>query len=110
MNYDSILKAYGAGIISGTSATGFNPYEPIKREQMASIMYRAAHYLKPDITFGKGISFTDSKGFSSWAVDAIKAMSASGIVKGINGEFKPRDYVTVEQASAMVLRLLKEIK
>ena len=109
MNYSAILKAYNAGIISGTSATCFDPNAEISREQMASIMYRAAKYLKPDMSFGKGLTFSDSKEFSDWSIEAINAMSGSGIIKGSNGKFNPKDYVTVEQASIMILRLFKEI-
>ena len=110
MNYDSILKAYDAGIISGTGAARFDPSLPISREQMAAMMYRASRFLKPGLSYGKGISFSDSKEFNSWSVDAIKAMSAFGIVKGTNGAYQPREYVTVEQACAMVLRLFKKIR
>jgi hypothetical protein len=110
INYDSIMKAYGAGIINGTSADQFSPYLQISREQMAAMMHRAARYLDSSISFGQGVAFADSKGFSSWSVESINAMSAMGIIKGVNGEFKPRDPVTVEQAAAMTLRLYKEIR
>lgn len=38
---DWVAAAYGAGLMNGVSATNFRPYEPIRRDELASVLVRA---------------------------------------------------------------------
>lgn len=106
---DIILKAYAAGIVSGIDATRFSPDSNVDRQQMAAMMYRAAKYLNPKMTYGEPAKFSDAGKFGGWAVEGINAMSSLGIIVGSNGQFNPNDKATIEQAGMMILRLFKKM-
>lgn len=97
-----VLKAFGLGITTGTSATTFSPGTLINREQCAAMLFRAIKAIAPDGDYGiVGVpDFPDQKFISSWASDAAKYMFKIGIIKGDTaGNFMPRATTTAQQAA-----------
>lgn len=101
--YDYICALYHLGIVNGTSATNFSPYDTLTREQAATILIRAADVLginAPDVD----IPFTDN--ISSWAVNGVRRAYGAKLMNGYSAtEFGAKDAYTSEQALITVYRL-----
>jgi hypothetical protein len=54
---------------------------------------------KGDFSTTGAPTFTDQKDISSWAIDHVKFMSKSGIIKGVDGKFKPKSITSAQIAS-----------
>ncbi len=111
--YDSVAKAYAAGIISGMNETSFAPGAPITREQMASMMVRAYAYAtgkKPEELYtATGIKYKDEEAASDWAISSIRSAGAIGLMSGNpDGSFVPQQYATRAQAVSVIKRLLEK--
>lgn len=102
-----IEKAYAAGIILGTSDGTFAPEERISRQDMAVIIYRAAKsYFNSDAE----IKFTDSADAAEYAIEAVKALNAAGIINGMpDGSFMPESFATRAQTAVIIERLMKHM-
>lgn len=99
---NQILKAYGLGITTGTSATTFSPKTLINREQCAAMLFRAIKAIAPNADYSvAGIKdFPDQKKISAYATDATKYMSKLGIIKGDSaGNFMPKATTTAQTAA-----------
>jgi hypothetical protein len=97
-----ILKAYGLGITTGTSATTFSPKVLINREQCATMLYRAIKVISPSGDYSiEGVKdFPDQQYISSWAVEATKYMAKIGIITGnTKGEFMPKATTSAQEAT-----------
>lgn len=116
-NDGSVLKAYSAGIVNGTSDTTFDPDGLLTREQAATMLTRAykktvfpGWSLADDQSFR--LSYTSSGGFSDsgsisgYAAESVDYMSANGVINGVgNNRFDPKSSVTREQAIAIAVRM-----
>jgi len=101
---DYIAAATAAGIVNGYSADKFGPDDPITREQMAVMVYKAAK-LKAS---AQNLSFTDSKQIASWAREAVAAAAAKQVISGYpDNSFKPRANTTRAEAVSAVCKALK---
>ncbi len=91
-------------IISGIGDDKFGPDLKITRAEFASIIVRALGLMRPGT--GKD-SFKDvSK--DAWYYDAVSIAYENGIISGCgNGQFKPLDNITREQAMSMIMRAMK---
>jgi len=97
-----VLKAYGLGITTGTSATTFSPKVLINREQCAAMLFRAIKAINPDGDYSvDGVKdFPDQQYISSWAVEAAKYMSKIGVITGnAKGEFMPKATTSAQEAA-----------
>ncbi|WP_058301332.1 S-layer homology domain-containing protein [Gorillibacterium timonense] len=103
-----ILKAYELGIVKGTSKTTFSPQANITREEVATMLKRTVDKAGKSLQKGSAKNFSDHAQISSWAKDAVSAMSAANIVKGLSETtFAPKQNTTIEQAVIMANRLVK---
>lgn len=109
----SALKAYAAGITTGTGdGATFSPEDNITREQIAVMLMRAmaaaeqATGKTPLTGSGDLSAFTDSAFVSTWAVDGVAALHASGILKGTStSTLSPQGTTTIQEAVILILRL-----
>jgi len=105
-----INAAVSFGMISGYSTMAFGPGDPVTREQMAVMVMRG---LKTKMGSRLSINastrtFTDQKGFSSWASTAIGEISSLGIMNGYpDGTFAPGDNITFDEMAVMLNNLQK---
>lgn len=96
---EQVLKAYAAGITTGTSDTTFEPDALLSREQAATMLARTYSKsmnaeAKPT---GAAQKFKDDDNISDWAKESVYFMVENGIINGIGeGVFAPQN-VTPEQ-------------
>ncbi len=94
-----IEKWSAKGIILG-SDNMFRPNDPITRGEMAVILDRVMRYqLKAENSF-KDLG-------QSWYTEAILKANAAGVIVGDNGNVRPKDNITREEAVVMFNRALR---
>lgn len=109
--FDIVKTATAKGIVTGSSATAFNPNNKISREEMAVMAYRAIN--AANLSLGankqsKGQTFTDAESISSFATESIKNLTGLGIINGMgDGTFAPKKAVTRAMAAKIAYELLK---
>jgi len=117
-----VLKAYNVGITAGVSADRFDPDAILSREQAATMMTRvlkAAYIpgwtLQTDddytLTYTPPAQFADDAKISDWAKPSVYFMAAKGIIVGTgNNNFSPYTEATREQALAIAVRIIDNLK
>lgn len=105
--YRFVASAFRRGIVNGTDSARFGAGEKIVREDMSVIIYRAARAAGYSIENGAA-EFTDSEMMPEYAAEAVGALNASGIIRGMeDGRFGFGEYSTRAQAAVVIYRLLK---
>lgn len=106
-NNENILKAYGAGIVNGTSANTFSPYNLITRQDICVMLYRAITGSVANVNTNiDGVpAFDDESLIGSWAVKEVKFAVKNNIMKESGSKIMPRDNTTREQAVLLVVRV-----
>ena len=95
------------GIIKGIDETHFAPNAPITRQDLATILVRFVQYMEIDLPKNESAAFTDEDKISDYALENVKILAASGIIKGMDdGSFAPRENVSRAQIAALLHRLL----
>ena len=107
--YPYIGAAKKTGIISGISNNIFGVRLKITRQDAAVVIVRAADYsgkkLSSKIEF---TDFLDQSNISDYAVDSVKRLYESGIVKGMeDGNFYPKESCTRAEAAKMIYGILQ---
>ncbi|MCL1835833.1 MAG: S-layer homology domain-containing protein, partial [Oscillospiraceae bacterium] len=94
----NVRKAAAIEVVKGVSEDRFAPNEPLTREQAATMLSRLADALgKPLET--QPATFSDSALLSSWAIEAVGQMQATGIMEGVgDNTFAPKRDYTREQS------------
>lgn len=99
----AVAKAYNLGITNGVSDTEFAPDNPVTREEISTMLYRA--YLLLGAAPAEGTAeFADAALISDWALESVGAMAQLEIVKGDEGNMRPQDHTTAEEAVILALR------
>jgi len=102
--YDAAAYTYYKGLMTGTDATHFAPYNQLARAQFALILYRMEG--EPAVNTDK--SFGDIRG-DEWYGPAVLWAAEQGIVTGYTDTklFGPADNITREQMVVMMHRYAK---
>jgi len=104
-SYAFIATANELGIVSG-DGVNFNPTSEISRQDMAVVLYRTAEKLGIKLS-GDAESFKDSDDIADYAKEAVKALTAGGIINGMgDGTFAPKATVTRAQAAKVIYGLM----
>ena len=107
----SILKAYKAGIVNGTSETTFSPDELVSRQELAVMLIRSIRV--NEISLGKtmlkepseSVTFSDESEIASWAALEIKLANDNGIMNGVgDNRVNPLGNATIEQSIILIVR------
>ena len=85
---------------------GTNPGNPISREELATMLYRAAG--SPDVS-GNLLSYPDGNAVSAWAENALLWATQNGIISGIDGMLTPQGQATRAQVATMLMRFREAI-
>ncbi|GAB6106672.1 S-layer homology domain-containing protein [Fusibacter bizertensis] len=104
-----IMAAYALQIVAGTSATTFDPYKPITREQAAKMLTSTASTLgeKTDATTP---TFADGDKIATWAKPFIGYVVDAKIMGGVgNNRFDAKGGYQRQQAYVTVLRVYKKV-
>ncbi len=105
---DYVDFLYNAGITTGYTDGTFRPNENISRAQFAVMLYRYLGLKESDYADVK-LPFADVSQIGDYAVAAVKALYAQGIISGTVGSngklyFNPNAPLTRAQAAAMIGR------
>lgn len=103
---EKILKAYGAGIVNGTGKDTFSPYNPITRQDICVMLYRAITGAVPNVNTNTGgiPVFADENQIGSWAIREVRFAFKNGVMKGSGSGIMPRDNTSREQALLLIKR------
>lgn len=107
-SFSFVAKAYGAKVISGYSDTYFGAKDNITRQDMATILYRAAMW--NGILFENSIDkrFMDEENIPEYAREAVNILYNSNVISGVSeAEFDGASFATRAQAAKMIDGLLK---
>lgn len=98
-----ILRCNAVGIMNGVSGNTFQPDGIVTREQAATVLSRLIGYLTGNTPQASGEpDYADAAALSGWARGPVAAISESGIFRGTNGLFRPKDSITRQE---MILTL-----
>lgn len=107
--YQGIASAQQLGIVNGKADGSFGINDPISRQDMAAMLYRAA--AKTKVTLPNNVhenEFSDDSSISDYAAQAVKALQQAGIVSGMgDGTFAPAGNATRAQAAVIIYGFYK---
>ena len=93
-------------IMSGTSATRFDPNMPLTRAQAVQIM---ANYMGVNPHSWRWFTFFEDVPFDAWYAPAVNWARTTGIVSGVSAyHFNPHGAVTRQELAAMLNRLASQ--
>ncbi|RUS48398.1 S-layer homology domain-containing protein [Cohnella sp. AR92] len=102
--YGAVQAASNLELVSGTSATAYQPLVTITREQAAVILARA---LKLNGASSSASGFVDFPSISSWAQSSVGAAVKAGLFKGDeNGAFRPTSKLTRAEIAVLFHRIV----
>jgi hypothetical protein len=107
---DNINIMAEIGVVEGTSATTFDPFSNVKRDQMASFINRLQGAIQ-DAMGGDDAGFVGTEDFfpdvpdDNVHKDNINGLAEVGIVQGkVDGDYDAHEFVTRGQMSAFIMR------
>ena len=111
-----VRKAYAAGIVNGTSDTTFSPDGKLTREQLATMLWRAAGYIQQKtgetvLTAGGSLTgYSDANRVSAYAKEAVGALAKNNIMQGTSEtELSPQANCSVEQSVLLAYRMMQKL-
>jgi 5''-nucleotidase/2'',3''-cyclic phosphodiesterase and related esterases len=107
----AVAWASESGIVSGYTATTFNPDQAISRQQFATILYKYAQVMKYDTTAG-GMAireFSDYDQIASYATAAMGWANAAGLIKGGDNKINPTGTAQRCQVAVILTRFCQSI-
>ncbi|MGB5823028.1 MAG: S-layer homology domain-containing protein [Proteocatella sp.] len=108
---EAIDWASDNGIVHGYDAKTFGPNDNITREQMVSILYNYANYMKYDMNYTENLSnFEDSNDISMYANTSMNWAVAKGIMSGTTTtKLTPKGKATRGQVAAILMKFIENI-
>ncbi|WP_449600629.1 S-layer homology domain-containing protein [Paenibacillus sp. Marseille-Q9583] len=105
---ESISIAYKVGIVSGRSATKFEPAAQITREEITVMLMKAYELKNGKVTLASNdVAFKDMKQVSSWAAASVKGAASLGLVQGQGeGLFAPKGIASRAEATQVIYNLI----
>lgn len=99
--------AKGMGLVNGMDATHFAPNKNISREEMATILYRYKQMKKINFD-GQAKQFKDQNKIPKWAREAVKELSKSKILNGMeDGTFQGKKQLSRAEIAQIVFNIDK---
>ena len=110
---EAVRWAQSTGVVTGYEDNTFAPNKSITREQLATILYRYAQFVKVDTDAAmkdtNTLSFDDSFSVSSWASEGVNWCVAAEILNGSDNKLNPQGNATRAQAAAMLQRFCENV-
>lgn len=95
--YDPVCYVYSQGLMTGTSATTFEPNTSLSRAMLVAVLHRLEG--SPQASAGDFIDVADS----DWYAQAVNWAASVGVVNGFDdGTFQPNAAITREQLAAIL--------
>ncbi len=98
----AVLGANAAGVLLGDGGD-LRPEDIVTRQEAAVLLARA--YGMESRAGGTTLSYTDADAVADWALDAVRALTACGVLRGDGGELRPEEPVTRAEVVAMLDRM-----
>jgi len=96
----------GMDVVSGTSATSFNPGGTLTRAEACTMLVKMMG-LDSNLTSGAKKTYFSDVPTSAWYAPYVNIAYSNGLVNGYgNGKFGPLDSVTYGQLATILLRML----
>ena len=102
---EQAAQSAALGILTGYEGA-FRPNALITREEAVVALIRAAKVIGQEMKGSVELSFSDKGSISSWALEAVKAASANGLIKGDGTRLHPGNPLTRAEIAVMIERLL----
>jgi len=100
-----VTAAYQNQMISGISAEQFGVGQPMKRQDMAVIIYRIMKQkgCLPSKSVSRFDSFEDAEEIDDYAKEAVQVLCDGGMISGMSAaQYAPQAFVTRAQAARMI--------
>ena len=95
--YDPVCYVYSQGLMTGTSATTFEPNTPLSRAMLVAVLHRLEG--SPQASAGDFSDVADG----DWYAQAVNWAASVGVVNGFDdGTFQPNTAITREQLAAIL--------
>ena len=106
----NVEKMAYLAVVNGVGENKFAPGEKLTREQAAAMLSRLANAMGKPLTAGTS-TFADTGSLSSWAVEPVGQMQATGVMTGVGeNTFAPKSDYTREQSIITMTRLFEIVK
>lgn len=103
---DAVIWAFHEGVVTGATATTFNPDGEITREQLAVMLWRYAG--KPEADAAVLDGFTDATLVDSYARNAVAWAVEAGLINGVTAStLEPIGTATRAQIATILMRYLE---
>ncbi|NMO97788.1 S-layer homology domain-containing protein [Paenibacillus lemnae] len=103
--YGWIHAAVNLSLVSGTGERVFEPNVFITRQEAAVMAARAMKLGNHAVQAGRTV-YADESVISSWAKSDVRLVSSAGWMKGDQYGFRPLDFITRQEAAALIDRIL----
>ena len=102
----AVSWAYDKGIVTGVTATRFQPGAPVTREQLCAILCRYAALTGKNTAASASLdAFTDRAQVSAYAEASVRWALQAGLLTGVgDGRFAPRSGATRAQLAVLLQR------
>ena len=105
---DAVIWAAGEKIIEGYGNGSFGTNDPVTREQLVTMFWRAEG--KPDAAQDALSDFSDAAEISSWAEDAFAWAVSTGLIQGKPGNLLDPQGTTTRAEVAQILMNYDQMK
>ena len=103
--YDYVCDVYQSGAMSNVSDMSFAPDMKLTREQFVSVVFRVSSFTADTSEYQP---FTDQNDISAYAVAAVRAFRAAGIINGMpDGSFYPKSHITRAEAAKILHKVIQ---
>lgn len=104
-------------IVNGRTETTFDPYASCSRQEMVTIFYRYAQFIKADVSKTTDIAktFADASKISNFAKDAVAWSVANDIINGFTDPntkvvtFQPNGTATRAQVAKVIMQFMETV-
>lgn len=102
----AVSWAYDKGIVTGVTATSFQPGAPVTREQLCAILCRYAALTGKNTAASASLdAFTDRAQVSAYTEASVRWALQAGLLTGVgDGRFAPRSGATRAQLAVLLQR------
>ncbi|MCL2362149.1 MAG: S-layer homology domain-containing protein [Defluviitaleaceae bacterium] len=101
----NVEKMAYLGVVQGVGRNLFAPDREITRQEAAVFLMRLVNAIGHQLPH-QASTFADNQNISSWAMEGVGQMQASGIMSGVSGNrFSPQGPYTREQSIVTMLRV-----
>ena len=109
----AVKWASGNDIVTGYENGEFRPGDPVKREQMAAILFNYARFKGYDVSGHENVDFSgfkDISEMSAYAAPAMRWCAGNGVISGKGGGIlDPRGKATRGQTAKMLYHFCENI-